>query len=1334
MIITRKSLPLIFCFQLIIIVTTLHAQLIPPLAVPQPSSDMPEWAAYLYTQPVNMLRLDSAYQAYYQSHPFEKNNYTRYYKRYRKTYAPFMLNNGDVRPVTTADILRSESDSKANSLQSPLASTWNAIGPFETYVPPQGASTLQLCPWQVNVYAFDIAPSNANILYAVSETGGFFKSTDKGKQWTMLEPGVYSSSDAVAIHPTNPNIVYVGIAGGMLRTGDGGATWKSIWKVQDLWCYDIEVSRENNNTIFAATNQGFYRSTDAGANWTRSSDNTHCDMETHPTNRNMVYTLRYNSAVKRYEFWKSTDGGINFTLKSNGWLNTVGSEGGGRMTVTPASANRIYVVLLGDSSRPYILRSDDAGESWRVTARGNTDSLKMNNGQGYYDLSIAVSHTNADKLIVGTQTTYRSDNGGFTFSIVGGYGGSFPIHPDLQEVRCLGGDTWIATDGGMTYSTDCFTDTKNAEARVVGLNGADFWGFDSGWNEDVLVGGRYHNGNTAWHESYGTKFFRMGGGEAATGYVNPIENRRMYFSDIGGWTIPTNFNGALVQQSVGKFPNESYYYMEYSEMTWDPRCYNTVWIGKGNTLWRSKDGARTYDSVWASTDNDAVLEHIEIVRSNPDVMYVSQRSNAMRDGKIWKTTDGGKSWRALTPFPNTSGGERRVMQISVSGTDEDVIIAALLTGGKANKVFKSINGGNGWQNLTTTTIENAGLTDMIHQLGTNGGIYLGAQNGKIYYRNASMSDWEEIGKGLPFAHYTRAFKAFYRDNKLRSGSSLGIWETNLYEHSKPIAQPSVDKLSTSCERDTFYFDDYSVLERANAKWSWSFPGAYYVSDSTARNPKVLYNTPGVYPVTLTVSNDYGSSTKTVTNYITIQPLECGVDIFADKALDLSASNDFAALPPLPQMRDAKAFTISAWLKLDSLQYSFSQILSNWSSDVGFSLGFAFLGYRQNTNLTFYWKNVPYQLTSPFNLPMREWVHIAISVAQDSVTLYMNGEPWVYKNANANFRDFDLSQTPWELGGGLPGQGGNYRGQIEELKIYNRALSTQEIREAMHLISKEDSPPLAYFQFNEKQTERFFNRTGAVHLLNGGGSTRVSTAPVARGSSYRQGIAGGNWDFGSTGVSLNSNNATQREVVISRLDALPDSLPTGMNRLTEMYWILHSWGSNKALAVDSLIFANIGALSVADAGLPSTFKLFKRTNANEHLNSWKQVAKANSADTLLRRVAFGSDTNAVGQYIIGTSGTSVLEVGEEEQPIFTDETLLAVFPHPVHQQTQLSLNAEKVALPATMYLVNSIGQRVMQQRIASPLTQLSFMGIADGIYTLQLHTATGVLSRKLVIVR
>jgi photosystem II stability/assembly factor-like uncharacterized protein/PKD repeat protein len=1251
---------LLIALAVVVVAASAHAQFLDPLNRPQITPDMPEWAALLYEEPVNVPRVDSAFAAYYRNHEFKKNNYTKCYRRWRHAIEPYLQPDGSILRGTPDEMEARFRPRKAATRMLGAANVWMPMS-MNTFS-PGAASPI---PWQVNVYSFAVSRSNPNILVCATEPGGIFRSTDKGMSWVQIGREYDLASEALAIHPSDPNTIYLGANGAIRKSTDAGATWKTVFTRDRLWCYRMEVLASQPSVVVAAANDGLYRTTDAGATWTRVLTTVTCELAVHPTRPSTIYALQGNGANRRYELWKSTDYGATFTLRSTGWYSDT-SDGGGRMTVTPADPKRIYVVLLGPKG-PRILRSNDEGETWSVTAAGNSDSLKMNNGQGYYDLSIVASATNADHLIAASTTAYKSTDGGRHFTEVGGYIGPFPIHPDIQDMKAVGGDTWIATDGGMTLSSDFFTDTRNADARVSGLYASDFWGFDLGHNDDVMVGGRYHNGNTAITDGFGGKFMRLGGGEAATGYVNPIRPHRVYFSDIGGYVLPDSFTNTLTRLPVGRWPNESYFQMWYSGMTWDPRCYGTVWIGSGNTLYRSENNGASYDSIFAVRDSTALIGHIEIARSNPDVIYITEHNTTVRDARVWRSSNGGATWDSLSRFPGTTGNERRQMKITLSGTDENELWAALALGSSTSKVFHTTDGGRSWTNLTTPTIKDISVSDVLHQLGTDGGVYLAGSGGQLFYRNNTMSDWQPYNSGLWIGNYVRRLKPFYRDGTLRAGTNLGIWEVPLFEPGKPLAQPTVDKRVTECPRDTFYFGDYSALRYDQERWQWEFPGAAYVSSRTDRDPKVVYGTPGVYSVTLTVTNSAGTSSRTIADMVEVRPSECGIGSIAGRALDLGSTSDVATIAPLPGLAGASSVTLSAWVKPASIQRSFSQILSNWSSDVGFSFGFAFMGYRANTNLTFYWRDsVPYQLTTPFNLDTLVWTHVAITVEPDRVTLYRNGEPWVYRG---NFSRFDLSSTPFELGGGLPGQGGNFQGEIDEVKFYNRALSTREIREGMHLIHPEGEPGLVgYYQFNEASRNRLYDGIGALHADNGGGEHVRSTIPAAVGASARIDVAdAGEKDFSGTGVKIRYGNAgslPNGEVVAYHLMASPDTLPAGMTQLTPSYWIVRNWGGAGS-STDTLIFTGIGRVSAADsADVGRYFSLFER-GANEHRARWELLTNralqpfAPETGTLWFEFANGS--LPYGQFIIGTTGSSVL--GAPDIAVGTASPGFSVTPNP-----------------------------------------------------------------------
>ncbi|HET6991419.1 MAG TPA: T9SS type A sorting domain-containing protein, partial [Bacteroidia bacterium] len=341
--------------------------------------------------------------------------------------------------------------------------------------------------------------------------------------------------------------------------------------------------------------------------------------------------------------------------------------------------------------------------------------------------------------------------------------------------------------------------------------------------------------------------------------------------DIGGAILPTILGLPITRFGVGMWPNESYYSSESSEMCFDPRCYNTIWIGNSNKILRSDDGGGSYNLIYTfGTDANANVSYIEIAQSNPMVMYVVQRPSSGNTGKLWKTTDGGTSWTQLTIPAGTSSR----IDISVSATNEDSLWIAYPGGSNGNKVFVTANGGASWNNLTTAVLDNEEGRWIMNIAATNGGVYYVTEN-TVYYRNNSMGNWIVDNTGLPVYLNSLNSKPFYRDGKIRVSSyGRGIWENSLNDQpSHPVAQPQVDKLnySINCALDSFYFEDHSELNHAGATWHWFFPGGS-PSSSTLRNPAVLYTTTGTYIATLVVTDasmqtDTASLTINVSTYI-----------------------------------------------------------------------------------------------------------------------------------------------------------------------------------------------------------------------------------------------------------------------------------------------------------------------------------------------------------------------------------------------------------------------------------------------------------------------------------
>ena len=845
-------------------------------------AELPQWAQLMYSENPNVYQVSQAYQDYYRTHTFEKNYHTQYYKRWMRQNQYLIDELGFIYTPTQVQLQNEDAlyFKKQNTLKT---SNWSIVGPITTYQEglAQGSG-------QTNVYSFDQCAAQTNVCYCGTEPGEVYKSTNGGLNWTLISKTIDFGSGVTAleVHPLDPNIVIAGGDKGLFLSDDGGLTWTNTLPSTGLNVNEIYILPSNPNLILAATDKGLYRSTDAAQNWTQLYTQKSYDIKQKPGSSQTLYMLKNNPSLIRCEFFVSTDAGLTWTLQDAGWYNSTDPariDGGGRLAVSPADPEIVYAYLIGNSKpNDYgyigVYRSNNSGQSWGLpngqvggpysTAHPNLamGTPTWNYHQGFYNCALVANPNNANELLIGGLNLYRSSDGAGSFAAVSGYiGGPLSLHVDNQDFRVIGNHTWVTTDGGIYHSTDFMT--TQPDFYMSGVHGSDYWGFDNGWNEDVLVGGLYHNGNLAYHENYGVgNFLELGGGEAPTGYVNPGDNKLTYYSDVDGKRIPATLDGAIQNASFGINPNESYWAAESTELVFHPNCYSIAYTGKDHQLYRTSDKGASFELVQTFGSNaNARINYIEIASDNPQIIYLNQKAASGGIGKLWKTTDGGLTWTQLTiPSGNSS---RMLLALNPANAQE--LWLAYPSGANGFKVYKTMNGGGSWTNLTNSLLNNESVQALGHIAGTDGGIYV-ATNKAVYYRN-NQTDFTLENNGLPLFTNGNILKPFYRDQKIRMATyGKGIYESNLVENpSEVIARITADKLSQTavCTIDSFYFDDYSFLSHQGANWQWTFPTGS-PSSSTLRNPAVYFQSPGQHLAILQVTDGTGQ-TDTDSLYVTL---------------------------------------------------------------------------------------------------------------------------------------------------------------------------------------------------------------------------------------------------------------------------------------------------------------------------------------------------------------------------------------------------------------------------------------------------------------------------------
>ncbi len=839
------------------------------------TANEPTWVQLMYADNPNWLEVERQYAQYYNTHLFQKTTHTQYYKHVSRTLRPYLDANGQVDKACMNQVYPAK---KNIANKTTAAANWQSVGPWNV---KREDGTLKAN--HTNVYSVDQATTDPNIVYLGTETGEVYKSTDHGASWACTSfylklGGILS----LEIDPADENHVLIGYGNTVQHTTDGGVNWSVLYTTPDLEPNEIVIHPSNTDLIWICGGGGLYQSTDGGAMFNEIYTESAYDIKINTANPSTMYLLKSNSALVKTEFLKSTDMGTTWDVMSTGWYSSTDPnriDYGGRIGITQADPNRVYAYLIGaskagDNGFIGLFRSNDAGETWTLpnaptggpysTVHPNPttfDDVVGTYNQGFYNCGIMVSNTNADDVLFGGLNLWRSNDGGTTFNVWAGYiGDSVDMHVDNQDFRSFGGEYYISTDGGLYRSTDFFY--TQPQVLMNGVRSCEFWGFASGWNEDVSAGGLYHNGNAARHENYDAgDFINIGGGEAPTCYIDPANNRRIYTSDVGVATIPSLIDGTpTMYAGLGMSPTESYFAAESSEITFHPHCYSILFIGNKFQLFKSTDGGASFSLVNTfGTDTFDIVQDIEIALSNPEIMYLNQRPNSGSLGMLWKSSNGGATWVPMSMPSITSNS--RVMTLSIDPSDANTLYVGYTYGSTGKTVYKTNNGGSSWQNISYTALGSEDIHELVSVPYTNGGVYAFTQN-TVYYTDNSMTDWVSHADGLPSYISCTGAKPFYRDGKIKMASyGKGIWTGNMYqEPTNVLASITSNRLTTNlhCNADTFYFASTSIVNQAGASANWTFEGgtpASYVGNF----PKVLFNTVGSHLVTLQVTNASGQT-------------------------------------------------------------------------------------------------------------------------------------------------------------------------------------------------------------------------------------------------------------------------------------------------------------------------------------------------------------------------------------------------------------------------------------------------------------------------------------------
>src|SRR5439155_16368443 len=305
---------------------------------------------------------------------------------------------------------------------------WRMLGPF------RGG----------RVDAVSGVPGRPHEFYFGSVNGGVWKTVNAGRTWTpMFDAQPVASIGALAVAPSNPDIVYVGsgestlrdsvgYGNGVYKSIDAGKTWTHIGLDDTQHIGRVAIDPKNPDVVFVAAighfygphpERGVYRSKDGGKTWQKvlyKNDSVGAvDVAIDPVDSQVIYASLWNTRRPPWYayapsngpgggIYKSIDGGATWKPLTTG----LPSEGFGRSGIAIAPSNPKIVYAVIDAREGGLFRSNDAGATWAKTT-GDTRGW----GRGWYFEKIGVDGENAEIDLVPTVGIERATAGGKTFSL-----------------------------------------------------------------------------------------------------------------------------------------------------------------------------------------------------------------------------------------------------------------------------------------------------------------------------------------------------------------------------------------------------------------------------------------------------------------------------------------------------------------------------------------------------------------------------------------------------------------------------------------------------------------------------------------------------------------------------------------------------------------------------------------------------------------------------------------------------------------------------------------------------------------------------------------------------
>ncbi|MGH9401023.1 MAG: WD40/YVTN/BNR-like repeat-containing protein [Terriglobia bacterium] len=665
---------------------------------------------------------------------------------------------------------------------------WRMIGPF------RGGRTRAACG----------VPSEPNVFYVGQVDGGVWKSDDYGRTWKPIfdkEPS--QSIGAIAIAPSDPNVVYVASGEGLARpdlsVGDGiyksidaGKTWTHLGLRDGQQIPELAVDPNNPNRVFAAVlghpygpseQRGIFRSTDGGQTWQKvlyvDQNTGGSDVEIDPSNPNVVYATLWEARQGPWEYdneyqgteggiFKSTDGGDTWRKLTQGLpANLVQAY----VAVSPSQPSRLYATVGTTEPGDYesgrglgFYRSDDGGEHWYRATTDPRPAFRIGGG----DLPVPkVDPKNADIVYSTSIVTWRSKDGGKTWTgIRGAPGGddyqNIWINPEHPNIILLVSDQGaiVSVNDGRTWSS--WYNQPTAQLYHAETTNTFPYRVCSGQQESgsVCISSRGNDGEITdrdWRSVGAIEYgyvapdplhpdiiYGAGTNEVSKFYWATGQVQNVTPIPLRGPQVRVDRTQPLIFSPVD--PRVLYYAASRVFKTTDG---GQSWEAISPDLARKRDGIPASLGNLAAKDANAAKQRGVVYALGPSFKNVDTLWAGTDDGLIWTTRDGGKNWTNVTPPGLTPWS--KVAQITASHFDDESAYASVSRfriDDLRPYIYRTHDGGKTWQAITSGLPDNAPVDTVREDPVRKGLLFAGTETG-VWISFDDGDHWQSLQLNLP---------------------------------------------------------------------------------------------------------------------------------------------------------------------------------------------------------------------------------------------------------------------------------------------------------------------------------------------------------------------------------------------------------------------------------------------------------------------------------------------------------------------------------------------------------------------------------------------------------